>query len=137
VNFESLRPEIQWAVAAAQEKQASDITVLKLSANVAFAEYFLLCSGQSHPQLQAIAEAIEEKLESHGARVTHREGKSGAEWRLLDYGGFVVHIFSSPAREYYDLDRLWRNAERWDADVEGSEQQNQRPSQPKHGEAQA
>jgi ribosome-associated protein len=111
--------------------------VLKLSANVAFAEYFLLCSGQSHPQLQAIAEAIEENLESHGVRTTHREGKSDAEWRLLDYGGFVVHIFSTRAREYYDLERLWRNAERWDADVEGSEQQNPQPLGPEHGEAQA
>jgi ribosome-associated protein len=76
VRFETLRPEIQLAVQAAQDKQAVDVTVLKLSASVAFAEYFLLCSGQSHPQLRAIAESIEERLESQGVCVTHREGKS-------------------------------------------------------------
>jgi ribosome-associated protein len=115
VKFETLRPELRWAVEAAQEKQAVDITVLKLSASVAFAEYFLLCSGQSHPQLRAIADAIEERLDRNGVRVAHCEGKTGAEWMLLDYGRFVVHIFSERAREYYDLERLWRTAERWDA----------------------
>ena len=93
----SLRPEIRWAVEAAQDKQAVDVTVLNLSGAGAFAEYFLLCSGHSQPQIQA-----------------HREGKANAEWVLLDYGSFVVHIFSERAREYYDLERLWRTAERID-----------------------
>jgi ribosome-associated protein len=110
VTLEPLRPEIRWAVEAAQEKQAVDITVLKLSG--AFAEYFLLCSGQSTPQLQAISDAIEERLGRERVRLAHREGKIGAEWVLLDYGGFVVHIFSERARQYYDLERLWRSAER-------------------------
>ncbi len=101
-----LRPEIRWAVEAAQDKQAVDITVLKLAGVGAFAEYFLLCSGQSQPQIQAIGEAIEERLRSHGIRFAHREGKPGAEWVLLDYGDFVVHIFSERARQYYDLERL-------------------------------
>ena len=113
MNLETLRPEIRWAVEAAQDKQALDITVLKLSGSVAFAEYFLLCSGDSPPQIRAISEAIEEQLGRHGVRVTHREGKVGAEWVLLDYGGFIVHIFSPRAREYYDLERLWRSAERF------------------------
>ena len=112
VTLETLRPEIRWAVEAAQEKQAVDITVLKLSG--AFAEYFLLCSGQSTPQLQAISDAVEERLGRQGVRLAHREGKIGAEWVLLDYGGFVVHIFSDRARQYYDLERLWRTAERVD-----------------------
>jgi len=112
VTLEPLRPEIRWAVEAAQEKQAVDITVLKLSG--AFAEYFLLCSGQSTPQLQAISEAIEERLGRERVRLAHREGKIGAEWVLLDYGGFVVHIFSERARQFYDLERLWRTAERQD-----------------------
>ena len=110
----SLRPEIRWAVEAAQDKQAVDITVLKLAGVGAFAEYFLLCSGNSQPQIQAIGEAIEERLKSHGIRLAHREGKPGAEWVLLDYGDFVVHIFSERARQYYDLERLWRTAERID-----------------------
>lgn len=110
----SLRPEIRWAVEAAQDKQAVDVTVLNLTGSGAFAEYFLLCSGQSTPQIHAIGKAIEERLDRHGVRNSHREGKSGAEWVLLDYGSFVVHIFSERAREYYDLERLWRNAERID-----------------------
>jgi ribosome-associated protein len=112
VTLNNLRPEIQSAVEAAQDKQAVDIAVLNLSGAGAFAEYFLLCSGQSQPQIQAIGEAIEEKLHRRGRRVAHREGKSSAEWVLLDYGDFVVHIFSERARQYYDLERLWRSAER-------------------------
>jgi ribosome-associated protein len=114
VTSESLRPEIRLAVEAAQEKQAVDITVLKLPGAGTFAEYFLLCSGQSQPQIKAISEAIEERLGSRGVRLSHREGKAGAEWVLLDYVDFVVHIFSERAREYYDLERLWRNAQRID-----------------------
>lgn len=110
----TLRPEIYWAVEAAQDKQAVDITVLPLAGTGAFADYFLLCSGQSQPQIHAIGEAIEERLARRGVRPAHREGKSGAEWVLLDYGGFVVHIFSERARQYYDLERLWRTAERVD-----------------------
>jgi len=112
VTHSSLRPEIRSAVEAAQDKQAVDITVLKLVG--AFADYFVLASGRSQPQLQAISEAIEERLRGQGRRVTHREGKPGAEWILLDYGDFVVHIFSERARQYYDLERLWRTAERVD-----------------------
>jgi ribosome-associated protein len=113
VNLETFRPEIRWAVEAAQDKQAVNVTVLKLSGTVAFAEYFLLCSGDSSPQIRAIGEGIEERLLQQGVHVAHREGKVGAEWVLLDYGGFIVHIFSPRAREYYDLERLWRSAERF------------------------
>lgn len=112
MKLEDLRPEIRSAVAAAQEKHAADITVLRLSD--AFADYFLLCSGHSTPQLAAIAEAVEEDLSRLGARLTHREGRHGAEWLLLDYTDFVVHIFSDSARRYYDLERLWRSSERLD-----------------------
>jgi ribosome-associated protein len=112
--LENLRPAIRWAVEAAQDKQAVDITVLKLSGDGAFAEYFVLCSGRSQPQIQAISESVEERLTRHHVRLAHREGKPGAEWVLLDYGDFIVHIFSERAREYYDLERLWRDAERLD-----------------------
>lgn len=116
---DSLRAEIRWAVEAAQDKQAGDITVLKLAGTGAFAEYFLLCSGHSQPQIRAISEAVEERLEKHGRRLKHREGKSDSEWVLLDYGDFVAHIFSDRARSYYDLERLWRSAERIDFPVQG------------------
>jgi ribosome-associated protein len=111
VTPETLRPELRWAVEAAQDKQAVDITVLQL-AGIAFAEYFLLCSGRSQPQIEAISDAIEERLGREGVRLAHREGKTGAEWVLLDYGSFIVHTFSERARQYYDLERLWRTAER-------------------------
>ncbi len=123
MNLDPLRQEIRLAVEAAQDKQAVDITVLKLPGSGAFAEYFLLCSGQSQPQIKAISEAIEEKLERNGKRLSHREGRAGAEWVLLDYSDFVVHIFSERARQYYDLERLWRTAERIDFPA---------PSQPPH-----
>ncbi|MGH9738161.1 MAG: ribosome silencing factor [Candidatus Acidiferrales bacterium] len=114
MKFEDLQPEVRAAVEAAQDKQASNITVLKLSGVSAFADYFLLCSGESSPQLHAIAEAIEERLHRHGRRLAHREGKAGAEWVLLDYGFIVIHIFGEGARRYYELERLWRHAERLD-----------------------
>lgn len=117
MNLDSLRPEIRLAVEAAQDKQAVDITVLKLAGTGAFAEFFLLCSGHSQPQIKAISEAIEERLVQRGVRLSHREGKPGAEWVLLDYADFIVHIFSERAREYYDLERLWRSAERVDFPV--------------------
>ena len=112
MTLDPLRQEIRLAVEAAQDKQAVDITVLKLQGAGAFAEYFLLCSGESQPQIKAISDAIEEKLGKHGVRLSHREGRAGAEWVLLDYTDFVVHIFSERARQYYDLERLWRTAER-------------------------
>jgi len=114
VTSNSLRQEIRWAVEAAQDKQAVDITALKLSGAGAFVEYFLLCSGSSSPQIRAICDAIDERLHRHGVRVQHREGKGEAEWMLMDYGDFIVHVFSERAREYYDLERLWRSAERID-----------------------
>lgn len=119
MTYDSLQPEIRWAVEAAQDKQAGDITVLNLEGTGAFAEYFLVCSGHSQPQIQAISDAVEEMLETHGRRLKHREGKFDAEWVLLDYGDFVVHIFSDRARRYYDLERLWRSAERIDFPEQG------------------
>ena len=119
MNLSSVGPEIRVAVEAAQEKHAGNITVLNLKGTGAFAEYFLLCSGESTTQLRAIAEGIEEQLDRHGRHLSHREGKPGAEWLLLDYGNFIVHIFSERAREYYDLERLWRNAERLDIQEPG------------------
>ena len=115
--MQTLRPEIRATVNAALDKKAEDVTVLDLSRAGAFAETFVLCSGQSTPQLRAIADAIEEALDRFGVRLAHREGKAGAEWVLLDYGFFVAHIFSPRAREYYDLERLWRNAERVDFSI--------------------
>lgn len=114
MNIKSARPELQWALEGAWNKQALNVTVLDLAGLGAFAECFLLCSASSSPQMGAIADEVERQLEKHGRRVAHREGRAGSEWMLLDYGGLVVHIFSERARAFYDLERLWRDARRWD-----------------------
>jgi ribosome-associated protein len=114
MNFDTLPKEVRWAVDAAQDKQAVDISVLDLSGTGAFADYFLVCSATSGPQLNAITRAIEEVIDKQGRPVQHREGRSSADWMLLDYGFFVVHVFSESARQYYDLERLWRTTERID-----------------------
>ena len=98
---------------AAHSKKATDITVLSLSDVGAFAEYFVICSAESSRQIEAIGEEIETRLSDEGLRA-HREGRAGTEWLLLDYGNFVVHIFSERARAFYDVERLWRAARRLD-----------------------
>jgi ribosome-associated protein len=121
VTMNLLDADVRLAVEAAQDKQALDISALDLRGSGAFADYFVLCSGSSGPQIQAIGEAVEERLHRNGRHVTHREGRGGGEWHLLDYGFLVVHIFSERARQYYDLERLWRNAERIDLKIDAEE----------------
>lgn len=136
MNFDSLPKEVRWAVEVAQDKQAVDISVLDLSATGAFADYFLVCSATSGPQLNAITRAIEEVIDKQGRPVQHREGRSSADWMLLDYGFFVVHVFSESARQYYDLERLWRTTERIDfPNVEDSS--HSRPFSPADSEGNA
>src|ERR1700733_9010216 len=84
------------------------------SGRLFIADYFIICSAQSQPQLRAIGDAIEERLDRDGVRLAHREGKSSAEWELLDFGYIVVHLFSEQARQFYDLERLWQHGERVD-----------------------
>jgi ribosome-associated protein len=103
------------AVKAADDKKAHDLVVLDISKIASFADYFLLCTGDSSRQMQAIADEIEEKLKAIGLRPSHREGYQNAEWILLDYMDLVVHIFSKDARFYYDLERLWRDGKKMDA----------------------
>jgi len=113
VSVHSLRPELRCAVAAARSKKAENIAVLDLRKLGAFTDFFLICSGLSHPQIQAISDAIEEQLDKLGVVRARREGNSRtADWVLLDYGSFVVHVFSARARLFYDLERLWRAAAR-------------------------
>ena len=116
MSTETVRPELLSAIEAAQNKKAGAITVLDLTGVGAFTDAFLLCTGYSTPQVKAISDAIEEALKARGLRPQHREGRSGAEWLLLDYGFFIVHIFSERLRAFYDLERLWRMARRVDFD---------------------
>ncbi len=109
-NKSPLRPALRVAIEAAQEKQAAAVTLLNLEGLGAFTDYFLLCTGLSTRQVDAIGDEIEDQLAGIGVRVAHREGAAGAEWVLLDFHTFVVHVFTERARSYYDLERLWRSA---------------------------
>ena len=100
------------AIEAAQEKQAAEVTLLDLEGLGAFTDYFLLCTGFSARQVDAICDEIERRLARIGIRLMHREGKAGAEWMLLDFGSLIVHVFTERARHFYDLERLWRAARR-------------------------
>ena len=97
---------------AAQGRKALDLGLLNLTGHCSFTDYFLICTGTSTRHSQAICDAIVEELRRDGARPAHIEGYSQAEWILLDYLNFVVHIFSERARRFYDLERLWNVAER-------------------------
>jgi ribosome-associated protein len=113
----SLKQQVYEAILACQDKQAEQVTILELEKDSgAFTDYFVMCSGTNPRQIQAIADAVDERLEQAGMRVTHKEGYKQAEWVLLDYVDFVVHVFSEKAREFYDLERLWKSAKRIEAD---------------------
>jgi ribosome-associated protein len=108
-----LKQQVAEAISACREKKAEEITVLELEeGSGAFTDYFILCNGTNPRQVQAISDEVEEHLERNGLRATHIEGYKQAEWVLLDYVDFVVHIFSERARRYYDLERLWKSAKR-------------------------
>jgi ribosome-associated protein len=108
-----LKQQVTAAILACQDKQAEELAILELEKDSgAFTDYFVMCSGTNPRQIQAIADAVDERLEQVGLRVTHREGYKQAEWVLLDYVDFVVHIFSEKARQFYDLERLWKSAKR-------------------------
>ena len=111
MKFDSLPQGVQLAVESAQNKKAAGITVLDLRGVGAFTDFFIICTGFSTPQVQAICTEVEEQLYKHLSRSPqHREGRRSAEWALLDFGSFIVHVFSEQARRYYDLERLWRSA---------------------------
>ena len=110
-QFSDLDPEVQLAVRCAADRKAFDMSVLDLRQIASFAEYFIIASGANQRQVQAISDEIEEQLKKQlSSRPVRIEGYSSAEWVLMDYGDFIVHIFNKEAREFYDLERLWRDA---------------------------
>ncbi len=112
MNLDSLPADVRLAVEAAQNKKAAGIVVLDFSGLGAFTGYFVICTAFSSRQVQAVSEEVEEQLARARRVPLHREGFPSAEWVLLDFGGFLVHVFSEAARRYYDLERLWRSAKR-------------------------
>lgn len=100
---------------AARDKKALDIVVLDLRKAGGFTDYFVICTGANPRQINAIAGGVEETLRTdYGERPTLAEGVHKSEWILLDYFNFIVHIFSRDCRAFYDLERLWGNAERFE-----------------------
>jgi ribosome-associated protein len=101
-------------VKAAREKKAFDLVLLEMKGITSFTDTFLICSGKSDRQVQAIAQAVEEALGREGIRLLGQEGKVEGKWVLMDYGDVVVHIFLEPIRGFYDLEGLWIDAPRID-----------------------
>ena len=110
------RQQVLTALAACQDKKAEDLAILEMDkASSAFTDYFVICSGTNPRQIQAIADEVESRLEQYGMRPTHVEGYQKADWVLLDYVDFVVHVFSPQTRSFYDLERLWKSAKKLSA----------------------
>jgi ribosome-associated protein len=109
---EELDERILIALAAAGEKKAINSVVLDLREIASFTDYFVIASGANERQVQAISDEIVETLKKAGTSAARVEGYKTAEWILLDYGDFVVHIFAEQARKFYDLERLWRESQR-------------------------
>jgi ribosome-associated protein len=108
-----LKHQVSEAIAACHDKKAEEITILELEkGSGAFTDYFVMCSGTNPRQVQAISDEVEERLKGMGQRPAHVEGYKQAEWVLLDYVDFVVHVFSEKSRRFYDLERLWKSAKR-------------------------
>jgi ribosome-associated protein len=117
--FAELDPEVRLAIESASDKKAFNLRVLDLREIASFTEFFIIASGANQRQVQAIADDIEEQLKKQlQTRPVRIEGYNSAEWLLMDYGDFIVHIFNKEAREFYDLERLWRDARKIDVPAE-------------------
>lgn len=103
---------LQAAARAALDKKASDVVVLDIRKQSAFADFFLIASGANQKQLLAIADAVEQALRGQRLRPSHVEGYPRQEWILMDYSSFVIHVFTPRMRSFYDLERLWGGAAR-------------------------
>ena len=108
-----LRKQVADVIQACLDKKAEELSILEMEkGSGAFTDYFVLCSGTNPRQVQAIADEVERRLKAVGVRPNQVEGYKQAEWVLLDYVDFVVHVFSENARKFYDLERLWKTATR-------------------------
>lgn len=105
---------LRTVVNAMENRKAINIKVLKIDKLTAVADYFVICNGTSVTQIKAIADEVEFKLEQEGVVVSHREGYNSGNWILLDYDSVVVHVFHPTARDYYNLEKLWADAEEID-----------------------
>ena len=120
---DDVRAQVAMAVNACMEKKAENISILRLDAAASgFTDYFVICSGANPRQVEAIGEAVDEKLSKAGFEPLNIDGRRSADWMVLDYSDFMVHVFSETARKFYDLERLWKTATRVElADLEKPE----------------
>lgn len=107
-----LPKQVETAVRAAEDKKANDLTVLDLRTAAGFTDYFVIASGTNPRQIRAIADGVLEALAALGVKPAHVEGYDRSEWILIDYFDFIVHVFATETRIFYDLERLWGSAER-------------------------
>jgi len=107
-----LTGDVARVVRAALDKKAQDVVVLDLRQTPAFTDFFVLCSGTNPRQVKAIADAVEEALRAAKVRPAHVEGYDRADWVLMDFFSFIVHVFTPQTREFYSLERLWGDARR-------------------------
>lgn len=111
--------EVRRAAELMLERKAQDVAILDLRGISSATDFFVLASGTSDVQVKAIAEHVVDELQMQDVRTGHVEGMRGGRWVLLDYIDFVVHVFHTQARSFYQLDNLWGDAPRWDAPAEG------------------
>jgi ribosome-associated protein len=111
-KFAALDERIMTALHAASEKKAIDTVVLDLRDVATFTDYFVIASGANQRQVQAISDEVVDTLKKSGTPAARVEGYRTAEWILLDYGDFIVHVFEDKSRRFYDLERLWREGKR-------------------------
>lgn len=99
-----------WCVNALLTKKATDLVVMNVGEISFFTDYFVICSGSSDRQVQAIVSAVQEKMKKHEVLPLGVEGEDNGQWVLMDYDDLVVHVFYEPVREFYDIERLWSEA---------------------------
>ena len=112
MNHVDSRDKALLCVKFALEKKAYDLVLIEVGQLTSLADFFLVCTGRSDTQVQAIAQGLEDNLGRVGVRPLSMEGYPRGQWVVLDYGDVVVHVFYEPVREFYDLDRLWTRAPR-------------------------
>ena len=114
IELSEFDDRIRRAISAAAEKKGIEPTVLDLRGISSFTDFFVIVTGANRRQVQAISDEVVEQLKRSGNPAARVEGYQNAEWVLIDYGDFVVHVFDDKARRFYDLERLWREARRRD-----------------------
>lgn len=113
VSKRSLPPEVKISIKASQAKKGENLVVLDLRGISSFTDYFVIMHGNSARQNLALHESIEKELKKQKIMPLSVEGKEHAEWILMDYGSFIIHVFSEKAREYYSLEKLWGDAHKF------------------------